>query len=236
MKPSEILTKELLQLEFVDNKLSAQRIAEKYGIKSSNSVEQAIKRHGLSRENQKLKLKNVTRDWLYQKYVVEDMSAKDIAALFGYKRKASVLSLLHKLDIPIRKTTKTKKFKKHCMDKRTYGEMTSNYYNSLKYMAQYKRNKEWAVSGEYLWELFLKQNRKCALSGIELQMCDTCLEKSTQTASVDRIDSSLGYIEGNVQWIHKDLNKMKWNLSQKDFINWCHIISERHKYDSAIFS
>jgi len=229
MKPSEILTKELLQLEFVDNKLSSQKIAEKYGIKSSNSVEQAIKRHGLSRESQKLKLKNVTRDWLYQKYVVEDMSAKDIAALFGMKRKASILTLLHKLGIPIRETTKTKRFKQSCMDRRAYGEMTSNYYSSLKYMATYKRKKEWAVTGEYLWELFLKQDRKCALSGIELQMCDKCLDKSSQTASVDRIDSSRGYVEGNVQWIHKDLNKMKWTLSQKEFIKWCHIISERHK-------
>lgn len=43
-------------------------------------------------------------------------------------------------------------------------------------------------------------------------------------ASLDRIDSSQGYIKGNVQWVHKDINKMKFDLSQDRFLELCNII------------
>jgi hypothetical protein len=43
--------------------------------------------------------------------------------------------------------------------------------------------------------------------------------------SLDRIDSSLGYIEGNVQWIYKEIQFMKRVLSQEDFIGWCEKIA-----------
>jgi predicted DNA-binding protein YlxM (UPF0122 family) len=227
MTPKSILTKELLETEFVQNKLSIGQIAEKYNIKSKNSVTQAIKRYDLYRESNNGKLKNITREWLYQKYVIEDMSALDIVKLFGLKRRASILNLLKKFEIPIRQTTKTKKFKQYCMDSRTYGEMTSNYFNSIKCGAK-ARNLEWSITGEDAWNLFLKQNRQCALSGVDLVMCDTCLTKKTQTASLDRVDSSKGYLLSNIQWIHKDLNKMKWNLKQEDFIKWCKIIADRN--------
>ena len=50
--------------------------------------------------------------------------------------------------------------------------------------------------------------------------------KSDGTASLDRIDSSKGYIEGNIQWVHKDINRMKGDSSDNDFIKLCKIISD----------
>lgn len=41
------------------------------------------------------------------------------------------------------------------------------------------------------------------------------------TASLDRIDSSKGYIEGNVQWVHKYVNVMKWDFSMEEFLDIC---------------
>ena len=49
------------------------------------------------------------------------------------------------------------------------------------------------------------------------------------TASVDRIDSSGGYVESNVQWVHKDVNKMKMDIPQNQFIEYCKIISSHNK-------
>lgn len=76
--------------------------------------------------------------------------------------------------------------------------------------------------GVYLsvWELFLKQERKCALSKEEIRFPSNYKDK-TGTASLDRIDSNLGYVEGNVQWVHKDVNKMKSDFSEEYFICWC---------------
>ena len=69
------------------------------------------------------------------------------------------------------------------------------------------------------WKLLIKQNNRCALTGELLNL--TQANKSIITASLDRIDSSKGYVEGNVQWVHKDINRMKQEFSQAYFIELC---------------
>ena len=92
---------------------------------------------------------------------------------------------------------------------------------------------EFAITIEYGWELFLLQNRTCALSGEILSFARSMKKPYSlkQTASLDRIDSNLGYIHGNVQWVHKELNVMKMDASQEDFIEWCRKIAH---YQSAL--
>ena len=46
------------------------------------------------------------------------------------------------------------------------------------------------------------------------------------TASLDRIDSSKGYVKGNVQWVHKDINKMKTDFEQSIFIKLCKSVAD----------
>lgn len=85
------------------------------------------------------------------------------------------------------------------------------------------------INVEYIWKLFLKQNRKCALTGMEIHFADTCREdKYDVTASLDRIDNTKGYIENNVQWLHKDINLMKQKFTQEKFIQYCNMISKQH--------
>jgi hypothetical protein len=45
-------------------------------------------------------------------------------------------------------------------------------------------------------------------------------------ASLDRIDSSKGYIDGNVQWVHKEVNEMKMQATQNEFIEYCNLVAE----------
>jgi hypothetical protein len=93
-----------------------------------------------------------------------------------------------------------------------------------------QRHKEWKVSPEYLYELYENQNRICALSGMKIDFSEkgtgTPGAKDTSTASLDRIDSKQGYIEGNVQWVHKDVNKMKMELPQERFLEMVKQISK----------
>ena len=42
--------------------------------------------------------------------------------------------------------------------------------------------------------------------------------------SVDRIDSSKGYIIDNIRWIHKDINVMKNSFSDEYFTYLCKLI------------
>lgn len=66
-----------------------------------------------------------------------------------------------------------------------------------------------------------------ALSGLKIELS---INRKNQTASLDRIDSSKGYIEGNVQWLHKDINQMKINFNQKDFIKYCKLIAKNNGF------
>ncbi len=49
-----------------------------------------------------------------------------------------------------------------------------------------------------------------------------------QTASLDRIDSSGNYTENNIQWVHKDINKMKNVFSMDQLIEYCKKIVDHH--------
>lgn len=107
---------------------------------------------------------------------------------------------------------------------RGYGELTGSYYSIIRNGAA-TRGLEFSITMKYIWELFLKQNRKCRFSGQALIIG----KPGGQTASLDRIDSSRGYVEGNVQWVHKDVNFMKQELSDEYFIKMCKEIAENCK-------
>ena len=95
--------------------------------------------------------------------------------------------------------------------------------NGSKNGNQVRKTKELTITIEEAWELFLKQYRKCALSGLELKFPSKWKDKSW-TASLDRIDSSKGYILENVQWVHKDINIMKNKFEQSYFTEICRLI------------
>ena len=99
------------------------------------------------------------------------------------------------------------------------GMLASSKYTHIKYSA-IKRNLEFSVSIEYLWELFQKQDGKCYYTGEELTL-STRNTKGGMTASVDRLDSSKGYLEDNVVWCHKDVNIMKMDKSEQEFYELC---------------
>lgn len=82
----------------------------------------------------------------------------------------------------------------------------------------------------YLEELFKNQNSRCAISGAFIKF-ERFKNLNDTTASLDRIDSSVGYIKGNVQWVHKDINMAKGTMSQSSFIKMCTAV---HNYNNKI--
>jgi hypothetical protein len=122
------------------------------------------------------------------------------------------------------------KFKNQNKNWRGYGEIPKTLFSSMKKNAV----KRGILVGtdidlKYLWELYLVQNGKCAISGLDIIFPNASLTRNTGTCSIDRIDSSIGYIDGNIQWVHKDINKMKMDFNQDVFINYCRIISKNSK-------
>jgi hypothetical protein len=83
----------------------------------------------------------------------------------------------------------------------------------------------WLVTDEELEQLFITQSGKCALSGEPIEATN----KECLTASLDRKNSRLPYRADNVQWVHKDVNKMKQAFEQDCFLRWCSRIASYHK-------
>jgi hypothetical protein len=106
-----------------------------------------------------------------------------------------------------------------------HGEISGHYWSMIKYSAKRRRSgrKEiaWDIDIEFAWDLFLRQNRKCALSGLPIQF------GSMQTASIDRVDSGKGYTKDNVQWLHKDVNIMKNKFTTEYFAKLCSLVAEK---------
>lgn len=114
-----------------------------------------------------------------------------------------------------------------CLNDRLYGELPATYYALLKRDAA-RRSLSFLVSPKFIWDLFISQNRKCLLTNRELKFAAAGEISSAKTASLDRIDSSKGYIEGNVRWVHKQVNLCKWAMSDSEFIGWCQKIADNN--------
>ena len=110
---------------------------------------------------------------------------------------------------------------------RGYGEISLEKWAAIKSSA-IKRNIPFNITIQQIWELFLKQNRRCALTGETLSF-NISQRQRNGTASLDRIDSSHGYSIDNIQWVHKDINFMKQTLSQEKFFEWCRKIVINNK-------
>lgn len=81
----------------------------------------------------------------------------------------------------------------------------------------------WDLSVEYLDALLESQNFRCIFTGDKLTIGHGNGNGLivNGSASLDRIDSSLGYIYGNVQFVIKPVNLAKQALSDSDFIELC---------------
>lgn len=119
--------------------------------------------------------------------------------------------------------------KKRCFT--GYEQISGKFWTRIKKQG-YKRGLEFTCSIEQAWELYLIQDGKCSLTGIELTFG---VDGGEITASLDRIDSTKGYIEGNIQWVHKYLNWAKRSHSQEYFIELCTLVASHAQSKQPVF-
>lgn len=128
----------------------------------------------------------------------------------------------------------------------------AQYFKKFKYIPHFLftqikcnakiRNLEFNLDVDYLDNLLENQDFKCAISGIKLQGPIKLTkdngrggyDRDRVTMSLDRIDSSIGYIQNNVQWVHKWVNVMKGAMQDDYFITLCKIIAENNQYSDKI--
>jgi len=101
-----------------------------------------------------------------------------------------------------------------------FGDIARWVWNAVRIGAK-SRNIEFNLTAEDMWNLALKQNKKCALTDTPLIFIRSPKYRKESNASLDRIDSSKGYTVDNIQWVIKDVNVAKQSMSQEKFINIC---------------
>lgn len=91
-----------------------------------------------------------------------------------------------------------------------------------------RKNMDCDIDLQYLHELWDKQKGLCALSGIPMTYYFDSGRVPTNL-SVDRIDSGLGYIKGNIQLVCMAVNQMKSDLTIEQLKYFCKSILEYQK-------
>lgn len=77
-----------------------------------------------------------------------------------------------------------------------------------------------------LMDLYESQGQRCALSGLPL-----VVNADGDNMAIDHrvsIEAGGGHDISNLQWLRKDVNRMKGTMSEQDFIAICHHVANTH--------
>ena len=79
-----------------------------------------------------------------------------------------------------------------------------------------------SINEDIILDLLNTQNYKCYYSGLDFNLSDV-----NGSPTIDRIDSSKGYIVGNIVIARNDINKMKSNYSFEHFKMLVNFVSKK---------
>jgi hypothetical protein len=85
-----------------------------------------------------------------------------------------------------------------------------------------RNNLPFNITADYLYNLFKKQDKKCAISGLKMNIT----KRDPYMLSIDKIIPSKGYVEGNVQWTCWAVNRAKGDMSLDELLTICKAIVE----------
>ena len=92
------------------------------------------------------------------------------------------------------------------------GDLGANKFGKIRKGAE-ARNIEFSVTIPYLWNLYESQNRLCAITNDPIP--------DINEASLDRINSNIGYVEDNVQWATSQANLSKHTMTMDELYEFC---------------
>jgi len=99
-----------------------------------------------------------------------------------------------------------------------YKDISGKKWNSIKNNAKV-RGLEFEITKEFVSDMIENQNYLCKLINIVISF-------KLNTASVDRIDNNIGYLENNIQIVHKDINFLRGKFSIDYFKKLCKAVSK----------
>lgn len=109
-----------------------------------------------------------------------------------------------------------------------YRGVRISWFNKFKTSARL-RGLDWEVTLDDVADLYEQQGGCCALTGWSIAFPEVG-HAQLSTVSIDRIDSSFGYLRENIQLVDKRVNMMKQAYSQEEFILVCKAVADKVKW------
>ena len=225
------MNKQWLEKKYIENKLSTRDIAKEIG-SSQGKITYWLRKHGIPARHRVSGGHKLFDDLTGKRFGKLVVLSVDKRAGANCNRKSIWLcqcdcgkttpiwghSLKHGLTKSCGCLRREKMFGGH-------EDLSASYWNRI-LKGAHKRSLAVEITIEFAWDLYLVQQKKCALSGLPIFIHrDYTRHHDKHTASLDRIDNAKGYTENNVQWLHRIVNKMKGTLSQNEFTEFCRSIS-----------
>ena len=91
------------------------------------------------------------------------------------------------------------------------------------------RTKEFDIIDQDLFDLWKNQNGRCAYTKLPL----LATANQFNTVSLDRVDSSKGYVVGNIQLVCSAINKMKQEYTEEMFLLFCLLVTQNNKLSES---
>ena len=79
-------------------------------------------------------------------------------------------------------------------------------------------NRQVLIDTEYVLGVYEAQEGRCAVTGATMTHQ---ADRPQTNISIDRIDSTKGYIEGNIRLVCATVNFMKNRMTDKELVWWC---------------
>jgi len=103
--------------------------------------------------------------------------------------------------------------------------------SKTRYSAREQRDLEFSIDIEYVMQMLIKQNGKCALTGWDLEFTRGGIYDNgtnPRAATIDRIWNSSGYTRGNIQITCWQPNRIKGSLHNSEFVKMCKEVASLH--------
>ena len=91
------------------------------------------------------------------------------------------------------------------------------------------RTKNFELTDVDLLTLWEQQKGLCAYTKLPLLAAANQLN----TVSLDRIDSNVGYVVGNIQLVCAAVNKMKQEYAEEAFLMFCHLVTQNNELSES---
>ena len=121
---------------------------------------------------------------------------------------------------------KNKKYRNEQKENRNSIDVIARFKSTSLRANAKKRGLDVTVVSAELKAALIAQNKKCALSGRELEYSNGGLN----SPSVDRLDNRIGYHADNIRWVTYQANMARSNGTDAELLSFCKDVLEHHGY------